>query len=110
MVSDVYLHAEECNGSEEVHSRLEIHQFLLRRGREIIAVHGEVDAQRVVQLIQELDEFLFLSKVRKSDLVSLCLATARNNHNKQCRHGVRKLSRMYAHEMQHHPRSGWHDL
>jgi hypothetical protein len=57
-VDDTCLHPEEGDGGEEVDGRLEVHQLLLAGGGEVVAVHGEVDAQRVVQLVQQLDELL----------------------------------------------------
>ena len=55
-----HLHAEEGDAGEEVDGGLEVLQLLRRRGWEVVAVHAQVDPQRVVQLVQKLDELLFL--------------------------------------------------
>lgn len=55
-----YLHAEERNAGEQIDGRLQIHQLLLAGRRKVVAVHGQIDAQRVVQLVEQLDEFLLL--------------------------------------------------
>jgi len=59
-----YLHPEERNAGQQIHGGFEVHQFLLAGRREVIPVHGQVYAQRVVQLVEQLDEFLLLQNVR----------------------------------------------
>lgn len=45
-------HTEECDTREKVDRALQVHQFLLARGGEVISIHREIDSQGVVQLIQ----------------------------------------------------------
>lgn len=60
-----YLHAEERDGSEQINGWLEIHKFLLGRSREVVAVHGQINSQRIVQLVQQFDKLFFLSFIKK---------------------------------------------
>ena len=55
-----YLHAEECDGCEKVDGGLEVLEARGVRRRERVTIDGQVDPQRVVQLIQQLHELLFL--------------------------------------------------
>ncbi len=55
-----YLHAEEGDGGEEVHGRLEVLEARRVAGRERGPVHRQVNPQRVVQLVQQLHKLLFL--------------------------------------------------
>ena len=71
-VSHVFsdLHPEEGDGGEEVHRTLEVLQFLGATGGEVVPVHGEVDTQGVMQLVQQLHELLFLQKGSKNTLLN----------------------------------------
>lgn len=53
-------HPEEGDAGQEVDRRLQVHQLVGARRRKVVPVHRQVYAQGVVQLIQQLDEFLFL--------------------------------------------------
>ncbi len=60
-----HLHAEEGDGGEQVHGGLEVLEARRVRRGERVAVHGQVDAQRVVQLVQQLHELLLLQERKR---------------------------------------------
>lgn len=66
-----YLHAEERDGSEQIDGWLEIHEFLLGRGREVVAVHRQINSQRIVQLVQQFDKLFFLSFYPRKVLIQV---------------------------------------
>ena len=66
------LHPEECDGGEEVHCGLQVLQLLGVAGGEVVAVHGQVDPQGVVQRVQQLDKLVFLQRVICVTMGTIC--------------------------------------
>ena len=66
------LHPEEGDGGEEVHCGLQVLQLLGVAGREVVAVHGQVDPQGVVQRVQQLDKLVFLQRVICVTMGTIC--------------------------------------
>lgn len=64
---DTCLHPEKRDAGQQVDGRLEVHQFFLAGRREVVPVHGQVYPERVVQLVEQLDEFLFLRTAGKRE-------------------------------------------
>lgn len=67
------LHPEEGDGGEEVHRGLQVLQLLGVAGGEVVAVHGQVDPQGVVQRVQQLDKLVFLQRVICVTVGTICL-------------------------------------
>ena len=63
------LHAEERDASEQIDCGLEVLQLLRVGGLEVVAVHGEVYAERVVERVEQPDE-LVLAKVGGGEAVA----------------------------------------
>lgn len=55
-----HFHPEESDGGEQVHCGLEVLQLLVGAGGEVVAVHGQVYPEGVVQLVQQLHKLFFL--------------------------------------------------
>ena len=66
------LHPEEGDGGEEVHRGLQVLQLLGVAGGEVVAVHGQVDPQGVVQRVQQLDKLVFLQRVICVTVGTIC--------------------------------------
>ena len=52
-------HAKEGDTGEEIHGGLEILQTVRTGARKVVPVHGQVDTERVFELVEQLDELLF---------------------------------------------------
>ena len=63
------LHAEERDAGEQIDDGLEVLHLLGVGGLEVVAVHGDVDAERVVKRVEQSDELL-LAKVGGGEAVA----------------------------------------
>lgn len=54
----LHFHSKKGDRREQIDGGLQVLQFLGAGGRKVVSVHGQVDSQRVVQLVEQLNEFL----------------------------------------------------
>lgn len=57
-----HLHSEERDACEQVYCGLEVLQLFWAGRGEVVAIHGEVDAQRVVKRVQQANKLVLLQK------------------------------------------------
>ena len=66
---NTYFHAEERDAGEQIDGGFEVIQLLGVRRLEVVAVHRDVDAERVVQRVEQSDE-LVLAKIGGGEAVA----------------------------------------
>lgn len=72
------LHTKKCDTGKQIDGWFEIHELVWTRSRKVVAIHGEIYSQWVVELVKKLDEFLFLKKNSKCNIYITMISSYTN--------------------------------